>query len=223
MTGTLTSIAAVLALVTIPVSLPPAPQINAPAAEAPVDPAALTPAEQRIILEAAAEGLAAVKTAKGRFEQMQPDGSVIMGEFALRRPGKMRFEYDEPNSVRVIADGATVAVEDTALETIDRVPIAATPLGMVLAKKIDFEKQAEVLAVLQNDGRTAITLEDRAGEHDGQLTLVLDSNTYDLLGWWTVDFSGNFTEVKLNNVETGVRIDPKLFRIEDPEDDEDEF
>ena len=223
MTGTLTSIAAILALIAVPVALPPAPQASEPVAQAPVDPTALTMAEQREILAAAAEGLAAVKTAKGRFEQIQPDGASLEGDFALRRPGKMRFEYDAPASVLVVADGTTVAVEDTALETIDRIPIAATPLGMILSKKIDFENQADVLSVRRNQGRVAITLEDRAGDHEGQLTLLVDANSYDLLGWWTLDVSGNYTQVWLDKVEKGVRLDPKLFRIEDPEDEEDEF
>lgn len=223
MTGTLTSIAAILALAALPVALPPAPQASEPVIGLPADPGAVTPSEQRQILEAAAEGLASVKTAKGRFEQIQPNGISIMGDFALRRPGKMRFEYDAPNSVRVIADGATVAIEDTALETIDRVPIAATPLGMILAKKIDFDNQANVLSVRRYERGVVIALEDMAGEHQGQLRLIVDPNSYDLLGWATLDESGNYTEVRLNDVETDVRVDPKLFRIEDPEDDEDEF
>ena len=223
MTGTLTSIAAVLAFVTVPIALPPAPQATEPAAEAPVNPAAVTPSEQRQILSAAADGLAAVKTAKGRFEQIQPDGSSLAGDFALRRPGRMRFEYDAPTSILVVADGTNVAVQDTALETSDAVPIAATPLSMILSKKLDFENKADVLSVLRNDGRVAITLEDRAGEHEGQLTLLLDASSYDLLGWWTLDDSENYTQVLLDDVETGVRLDPKLFRIEDPEDEDDEF
>ena len=222
MTGTLTSIAAVLALVTIPAALPqnPAPQETI---EAPADPAALTNAEQAAILNSAADGLAAVETAKGRFVQMSNDGSIVSGDFALRRPGKMRFDYDDPTPVRIIADGATVAIEDTALETVDRVPIAATPLGMILSKKLDFENRTNVLSVNQDEGRVAIALEDKTGEHDGQLVLLMDSTDYELLGWWTLDASGGVTEVLLEDVETGVRVDPKLFRIEDPEDEEDEF
>ena len=223
MTGTLTSIAAVLALVTVPIALPPAPQADDASAEAPADPTAVTPAEQRTILSAAADGLAAVKTAKGRFEQIQPDGSSLEGDFALRRPGRMRFEYDAPTTILVVADGTNVAVQDTALETSDAVPIAATPLSMILSKKLDFENQAEVLSVRRNDDRVAITMEDRTGEHAGQLTLLVDANSYDLLGWWTLDESSNYTQVWLDDVETGVRLDPKLFRIEDPEDEEDEF
>lgn len=223
MTGTLTSITAIMALIAVPVALPPAPQVSEPVTEAPVDPAALTPSEQREILKAAADGLAAVKTAKGRFEQYQSDGSVVSGDFALRRPGKMRFDYDDPTPIRIIADGTTVAVEDTALETVDRIPIAATPLGMILSKKIDFEKKANVLAVHRNAGRVSITLEDSTGEHEGRLTLLIDADSYDLLGWWTMDDGGNNTQVILDDVETGVKLDPKLFRIEDPEDEDDEF
>lgn len=222
MTGTLTSIAAVLAIVTVPMAYPqpPAPQETV---EAPAAPAGLTSAEQSAILKSAADGLAAVKTAKGRFTQMSNDGSITSGDFALRRPGKMRFDYDDPTPIRVIADGTTVAVEDTALETIDRVPIAATPLDMILSTKLDFEKRANVLSVNQDSGRVAIALEDKTGEHEGQIVLLLDASDYELLGWWTLDASGGVTEVALEKVETGIRVDPNLFRIEDPEDEEDEF
>lgn len=224
MTGTLTSIAAVLALITVPVALPqiaPAPNV---VAEAPADPRAVSPAEQVEILNAAARGLASVETAKGRFIQGGSDGSVVFGDFALKRPGKMRFNYDDPTPIRIIADGATVAIEDMALETVDRVPLGATPLGMILSKDLDFEKRANVLAVRKDGDRVAISLEDKTGETGGQLTLLLDAaNSYELLGWWALDEAGGHTEVRLENVETGVSIDPKLFRIEDPEDEEDDF
>ena len=223
MTGTLTSIAAVLALITVPAALPLPPEAPDTAVEAPADPGALTQAEQRQILKEAADGLAAVRTAKGRFVQMSNDGSIASGEFALRRPGQMRFDYDDPTPIIIIADGTTVAIEDTALETIDRVPIAATPLGMILSKQLDFEKKTNVLSVNRHSGRVDIALEDKTGEHEGQLVLILDADDYELLGWWTLDESGNVTEVSLEEVETGIRLDPKLFRIEDPEDDEDEF
>lgn len=222
MTGSLTSIAAVLALITVPVALPQLQQ-SPTVAEAPASQVGLTPAQKSEILRSAADGLAAVETAKGRFNQISNDGSVTSGEFALRRPGKMRFDYDEPTPIRIVADGTTVAIEDTALETIDRVPIAATPLGMILSKKLDFEKRANVLSVTQDTGRINIALEDKSGEHEGQIVLMMDASDYELLGWWTMDQAGGVTEVLLNDVETGVRLDPKLFRIEDPEDDEDEF
>jgi len=154
---------------------------------------------------------------------MSNDGSVVEGDFALRRPGRMRFDYDDPTPIRIIADGSTVAIEDTALETLDRVPIAATPLDLILSKKLDFEKQTNVLSVKRNEGRVAIALEDKTGEHEGQIVLLLDADDYELLGWWTLDEAGGVTEVALEGVETGIRIDPKLFRIEDPEDDEDDF
>ena len=222
MTGTLISIAAVLALVTLPVALPQVQQAPV-VAEAPAELVGLTPAQQSALLEAAADGLAAVETAKGRFSQISNDGSITSGEFALRRPGQMRFDYDDPTPIRIIADGTTVAIEDTALETIDRVPIAATPLGMILSKKLDFEKRANVLSVTQDTGRINIALEDKSDEHEGQLVLMMDASDYELLGWWTLDEAGGITEVLLKDVETGVKLDPKLFRIEDPEDDEDEF
>ena len=223
MTGTLTSIATVLAVITVPASIPLFPQAPSPAIEAPADPTAVAPSEYSGILNAATGGLAAVKTAEGRFVQMSADGSIVAGDFALRRPGKMRFDYDDPTPIRIIADGKTVAIEDTALETVDRVPIAATPLSMILSSRLNFEDRANVLSINRDSGRIAIALEDKSGEHSGQLVLLLDANDYELLGWWTLDEAGGVTEVALEDVKTGVKVDPKLFRIEDPEDEEDEF
>ncbi len=204
---------------------PAALQLNAQPAPIPEPPVeTLTPAlsdEDRAgIVAAAADALTRVESARGRFLQTAPDFSVTEGDFALRRPGRVRFEYDDPTPILIIADGATVAIEDRDLETLDRVPLSATPLNLVLDDEIDFETEAEVTNVRRQSDYTAISIQDRTGEAEGELTLFFDTATYDLLAWATVDPSGNRTIVELKDVETNVRISPRAFRIEDPEDED---
>ncbi|MEO1101572.1 MAG: outer membrane lipoprotein carrier protein LolA [Pseudomonadota bacterium] len=222
-------IEAVAPVAVVPEQGPDAPRVEiaapddvAPAAPAPVtEPGALSDADRAEILEQAAASLANTQTARGRFTQVAPDFTMTTGDFALRRPGRMRFEYDDPTPLLIISDGATVAIEDRDLETVDRVPLASTPLGLVLDDTLDFDAEADVTDIRRADGFVAVSMRDRSGEAEGELTLILDEANYELVAWRTVDDAGGVTSVQLSDVETGTRLDPRLFRIEDPEDEDD--
>lgn len=187
---------------------PATPAVSAPAA------APMTAAERTKILKSAASSLAAVKTARGNFEQYSPDGSFSTGQFALSRPGKVRFDYDDPVPLVLVADGTTVAIQDSELETTDRVPLSSTPLSLLLSDKLDFEKQAEVIDVRRTGETTNITVRDKSGEMDGTLTIVLAADNA-LTGWRTVDANGGRTSVMLTKVETGAKLNPRLFVLRD--------
>jgi len=174
------------------------------------------------ILADASAALSDAKTAKGRFFQTNVDGSVVSGTFALNRPGRMRFEYDAPTPVLIVSDGTTVAMEDTDLETVDRVPIGTTPLGLILSTQLDVDQDVNVLSVMQNSERIGIRVSDADSEMEGTLTMVFDKETYALLGWLAVDGNLQTTVVDLVDVETNIRIDPRLFRLNEDDDEEDE-
>lgn len=189
---------------------PASPSITAPAAAA-----QLSGAERAALLKEASQALATVKTARGRFEQYSPDGSFSTGQFAMQRPGKVRFDYDDPVPLLMVSDGTTVALQDSDLETTDRVPLKSTPLSLLLSDRLDFESQANVIDVRRGNGRTNITVQDKSGDMEGTLTLVLASADNSLVGWRTTDANGGNTSVTLTNVETGARLNPRLFILRD--------
>ena len=210
---------------------PPVTAVTEPVDPAPILPeAAPTPAaDNRVaaedwadIMADARAALAATKTAQGRFYQTNADGSTMLGDFALNRPGKLRFDYDDPTPVLIVADGATVAIEDSELETIDRVPLVATPLGIILDREIDFDGDVEVLDIRRAGDRIGIEMRDAAGEMEGTLTLIFAAADYELLGWIAVDGSFQSTLVNLTDVETNISLDPRLFRLDDDEDEEED-
>lgn len=183
----------------------------------PIDaPEILTGAERRAVLDAVSIAMSSVETATGRFSQMAADFSTSEGTFYLRRPGRVRFEYDDPVPILIVADGATVAIEDRDLETQDRVPLRTTPLGLILDDQLDFAEEAEILNVRRTADHVGIAMQDKSGEMDGVLEIILDAGTYDLVAWRTEDEAGGLTTVTLADVVTGERISPRLFRIEDP-------
>mgnify|MGYP003700157761 FL=1 len=211
----LASLGALTAIATSPLVM----SLQVAESEAPApqtaQPAGLTDAERSDILSRAAAALADVKTARGTFEQVAPDFSESTGRFALSRPGKVRFEYDAPSPLLLVSDGTTVALQDSELETTDRVPLGTTPLALLLDDEIDFETEADVLEVTRRNGRVGITLRDRSGEMDGTLTLILQESDMSLTGWRTVDSGGNITSVMLSDVTYGSRLNPRLFVMTD--------
>lgn len=189
--------------------------------EAP-DPSIVSPNQRRAILKEASNALARTQTAQGHFVQIDQNGSLSEGNFYLQRPGRMRFEYADPVPILIAADGVTVAMQDRELETVDRVPLGSTPLGLLLDNDVDFETDAEVLRVQRANGLVAITVIDPTEEADGELTLIFNAGTYDLLGWRVLDANNGITSVQLEDVQTGMSLNPRLFRIEDAEDEDDD-
>ena len=47
-----------------------------------------------------------IRTLQARFVQNNPNGWVVQGTLYLRRPGRMRFEYDAPSQLKIVADGS---------------------------------------------------------------------------------------------------------------------
>jgi len=171
--------------------------------------------EREALLAEISTSFGEISTAKGRFFQIGADYSETEGDFYLRRPGRVRFDYDDPNPLLIIADGATVAIEDADLETQDRVPLVTTPLAMLLDDELDFQTEANVLEVQQANGVIGLTMEDRSGENEGLLTVFLDESDYSIVAWRAEDPAGGVTSVQLAGVETGMSLSPRLFRIED--------
>ncbi len=150
---------------------------------------------------------------QGEFTQIGPTGNVSKGVFYISKPGKMRFEYAAPNPYIIVSDGMWVTIKNRAKERGDQYPLSQTPLRLVLSDSINLLKETTVLSVEKTDDITSVTLEDRKRSVPGQLVLVYDAARKALQQWVVIDGKGRRTTVSLENVETGVAADPKLFEI----------
>src|SRR5260370_42690475 len=87
----------------------------------------------------------------GNFVQVGPDGSRVRGEVYMQKPGKIRFEYEPPSRIEIIADGQSVVVRDRKLATQDLYPLSQTPLRFLLSDRIDLLRQTNVVGVHADD------------------------------------------------------------------------
>jgi len=151
----------------------------------------------------------------GRFAQYASDGSFAQGQVYIKRPGKLRFEYDAPNPLLIVSDGVTLTQQDKALETIDRVPLTATPLNFFLKENIDLARDTEVTSLIKTHNEWRVTARDGSGEMDGAITMVFDGNTLALKEWIIADSFGGETKVILSDLRYNERINPRLFVLRD--------
>ena len=159
-----------------------------------------------------ADHFASVKTMMGEFVQFGPRGEQTGGKFYIDRPGKIRFNYEDPSPMRVIADGKSVVIGNRKLKTWDIYPLSKTPLNLLLGDKIDLSTKM-VRGVKEEADLTTIVLGDKNMFGDSTITMMFDPKTYDLRQWTITDAQGKDTSVMIFNVKTGVPLDEKVFSI----------
>ncbi|QLP97086.1 MAG: outer membrane lipoprotein carrier protein LolA [Rhodoblastus sp.] len=175
---------------------------------------ALTPEEQALIQKANTY-FNGVKTMVAEFSQIGSDGRRARGQLYLAKPGKMRFEYDKPSPIEIVADGRSVAVRDRKLGTQDLYLIGQTPLKFLLRSSIDISRDTKVLAVEEDEKSVDITIEDKATlGGTSRIKLVFEPKSFDLKQWTVSDPQGGDTTVTLSNVDFETKPDAGKFRIE---------
>jgi outer membrane lipoprotein-sorting protein len=148
------------------------------------------------------------------FAQTSADGRPFAGKLYLQRPGKLRFEYKNPGTLDVIADGTSVAVRDRKLATQDLYAIGQTPLKFLLRERIDLSRDLIVKGVVVDDTEVRIQLEDQSTlGGTSRITLIFDPFMETLRRWRIIDAQGGETTITLANIERGRKIDQNLFAI----------
>ena len=159
--------------------------------------------------------LSSLQTLVGNFVQVGPDGSKSKGDFYIQKPGKVRFEYDAPSPIAIIADGSSLAVRDRKLATQDIYPLSQTPLRYLLSDRIDLLKDTNVVNVTADDVFVSITIEERqALIGTSRLMLLVGAKDGQLKQWTVTDPQGYDTTVAIYNVDSSKKVDPSLFKID---------
>lgn len=155
-----------------------------------------------------------IQTLVADFVQVGPDGSRTTGKLFLQKPGKIRFQYNRPSPLEIVADGTTVAVRNRKLNTQDLWPLSQTPLRFLLADKIDLLQDSNVIGVFQEPDLVSVILEEkRAIGGKSQLQLMFGGSDYKLQSWTVTDAQGSETSVALSNLDPSTKPDPRYFAI----------
>lgn len=162
-------------------------------------------------LDRISAALSAIHSLKGEFTQLDPNGAIEHGEVYIQKPGKMRFEYKPPSTVLVVSDGIDVAVFNKKLNTADRYPLSTTPLNLLLSDRVNLRESKYVVGLEHQPGQLVVHARSTDRRMNGNITIVFSDPGLELKQWTVVDAQGLSTTVTLQNMQTGVDLQPALF------------
>jgi outer membrane lipoprotein-sorting protein len=171
-------------------------------------------ASQRKLIDRVNMYLMSVQTMIGDFVQVGPDGRRAEGKFYIQKPGRIRFEYNPPSPIELVADGSSLVVRDRKLATQDLYPLSQTPLRFLLADRIDLLRETNIIAVSSDDTFLSVQIEEKqtlGGTH--RVLLMFSVKDTQLKQWTITDPQGFDTTVALYNIDMGKKLDPAMFVI----------
>ncbi len=169
---------------------------------------------QQLTLGQVSAYLNQLQTAQGGFTQINADGTLSTGQIYIKRPGRIRFEYNAPSNALVMAGGGQLAVFDARSNTgPERYPLNQTPLSIILQENVDLVRERMVTNVVSDGTTTTVTAQDPDNPNYGSIQMVFTANPIELRQWVVTDDLGTETTVILNDLISGSVIRDILFNI----------
>ena len=177
----------------------------------------LAAAAQKLPLNDISGYLNKLQTATGEFTQINGDGSISTGTIYIKRPGKVRFEYNAPDSGLVIAGSNTVVIYDRkSNQPPESYPLSRTPLSIILARNVNLGAANMVTGHTYDGTATVVTAQDPQNPQYGNIQLKFTGNPVELRQWIINDGNGSQTTVVLGDLKTGGNLPNSLFNIGSP-------
>ena len=172
-------------------------------------------AAEKISLNEISSYFNTMTTAEAQFSQFTDTGETSTGRLFIRRPGRIRFEYDPPEATLVVVGGGQVAVFDPkSRDEPLRFPLRHSPLSLVLERTVDLAQRDMVVAHFEAEFQTAVTLQDPENPDYGFIQLIFTDNPVQLRQWVVQDNSGGRTRIVLDSLTQGGKLSNVLFNIQ---------
>lgn len=177
----------------------------------------LAAAAQKLPLSEISSYLNDLQTAKGEFTQINDDGSISTGTIYIKRPGKVRFEYNPPETALVIAGSNTVVIYDgKSNQAPESYPLNRTPLSIILARNVNLGATNMVTGHGFDGTATVVTAQDPENPEYGNIQMKFTANPVELRQWIINDGNGSQTTVVLGDLQKGGNLPNRLFDVGSP-------
>lgn len=169
----------------------------------------------QLSLNAISNYLNRIETATADFTQVNDDGSLSTGTLYIKRPGRMRFEYNPPENLLVMAGGGQVGIFDgkSNVKKAERYPLSRTPLNLILERNVNLAQRNMVVGHDFDGTATTVTAQDPEHPEYGTIQLKFTANPVELRQWIIRDAQGATTTVILGQLAMGRSLPSTLFNI----------
>ena len=173
--------------------------------------AAALPAQAQVGVPEIEKYFNAIRTLKARFVQTNPNGSIIQGTLYVRRPGRMRFEYDPPSQLKIVADGFQVTMWDPTTKDFGQWPIGWTAVSFLVKDPMSLSGDLRVEKLERVNGLIEATMSQTKKPKDGKVIVRFSENPLTWRGWTIIDSRGQQVSVALTDMQTGMQLADSLF------------
>jgi len=170
----------------------------------------------------------AVRDLAARFEQTsrsvalgQPGATAkSSGKVVIAKPGRMRWDYEEPEPSLVVSDGKELWIYDPANREAQRLAVTEAYLSGAAVSFLlgagEIRRDFDVSALECAETSVLLELVPRQPATYERLRARTDPRSGELLETTVVDLLGNTTTVVLRDLRVNRDPDPKLFRFKAP-------
>jgi outer membrane lipoprotein-sorting protein len=158
-----------------------------------------------------------IRTLQARFVQSNPNGGIVQGTLYVSRPGKMRFQYDPPSQLKIVADGWQVTMWDPPNRDFGQWPIGWTAASFLVKEPFKLSGDITVQKLDRVNGLLEVTMVQTRKPQEGRVTVRVAENPMQLRGWSILDNRGNKVDVALNDVQIGMPLASSLFKYDGPD------
>jgi outer membrane lipoprotein-sorting protein len=152
-----------------------------------------------------------IGTMKASFQQFTESEGLAFGRIYVRRPGRLRVEYDPPSEILLIADGTLLSYYDAELNHIEQVPLKLSPMWFLLRDDVELGGDVTVMSFKKAANSILIEMVQSDEPDAGSVSLELGDQPLELRQWTITDPAGTQVRVGLYNTEFGVPLQPALF------------
>ena len=171
-------------------------------------------------LAAVQRAIAGIDSMTAAFSQTDRNGQVLTGTLTLKKPGKIRFQYQKGVPLLIVGDGKALTFIDYSVKQVQRWPIGSSPLGVLLDPGRDISRYAKIVPS-SNPAVLSVEAYDPKHPEYGRITLVFARSAAApgglmLQGWSALDTQGNRTTIRLSDQKFNVPVADSAFRWTDP-------
>ncbi|MDR7102086.1 outer membrane lipoprotein carrier protein LolA [Croceicoccus sp. BE223] len=170
-------------------------------------------------MDNAVKALRAITTMKADFTQVDRSGQRVSGTMTLKRPGKIRFQYQKGIPMLIVSDGSRLTMLDYEVNQKQVWPIKNSPLGALLKPDGDISRYGKLMPT-GSSAVTSIRIKDPSHPEYGTLTMIFENKAsapggMELAGWVSVDAQNKITKVHLDNHRYGMSVGDGTFTFKD--------
>ena len=171
-------------------------------------------------LDQVVKALRGIKTMTANFTQTDRNGQALSGKLTLKRPGKIRFQYQKGVPLLIVSDGKALTFVDYEVAQVQKYPVGNSPLGALLDPNRDVKRFGKLLST-GNDNVVSVEVRDPKRPEYGVITLMFTRASsapggLELAGWVAQDAQNVRTTVRLSNQKYGMSVSDNTFRYRDP-------